>query len=126
MARILVVEDDADARKLICLRLKLCLRLKRAGHVVEETVTGEGALRLLSQAEYELVTLDVMLPGISGWEVARRVASDNSAAASRILFVSIMDRDEAPQDISIRGWLAKPFTRGELNDAVEEILDDLG
>ncbi len=76
MARVLVVEDDADARRLIC------HRLKRAGHDVEEAATGEGALRLLSQSEYQLVMLDVVLPGISGWEVARQVGSDDRSAGS--------------------------------------------
>lgn len=120
MARILVVEDDADTRRL------LCHRLKRAGHVVEEAATGEGALHLLSEAEYELVILDVILPGISGWQVARRLASDDRAARSPILFVSIVDRDEVPEDILVKGWLAKPFTSSGLNEAVEEILHDLG
>jgi DNA-binding response OmpR family regulator len=70
MARILVVEDDADSRRLI-----ICHPLKRAGHVAEEAATGEGVLRHLSEAEYDLVMLDVVLPGISGWQVAWELAS---------------------------------------------------
>ncbi len=120
MARILVVEDDADSRRLIC------HRLKRAGHVVEEAATGEGALRHLSEAEYDLVMLDVVLPGISGWQVARELASYDRIARSPILFVSVVDRGEAPQDICVKGWLAKPFTSSGLNDAIEELLHDLG
>ena len=120
MARVLVVEDDADSRKLIC------YRLERAGHTAEVAATGEGALGLLSENEYELVMLDIMLPGISGWEVARRMASDPRTARSPILFMSVTERDDAPQDISIRGWLAKPFTSRDLSGAVEEILDDPG
>ena len=119
MARVLVVEDDPDSRKLIC------HRLQRAGHVPEAAATGEGALRLLSEGAYELM-LDVNLPGISGWEVARRVASDPKIARSPVLFVSIVDRDETPQDIVVRGWIAKPFTSSDLNHAVKEILHGTG
>jgi CheY-like chemotaxis protein len=119
MARVLVVEDDPDSRKLIC------HRLRRAGHVPEATATGEGALRLLSKGACELIMLDVNLPGISGWEVARRVASDPKVARL-ILFVSIVDRDETPQDIVVEGWLDKPFTSSGLNHAVEEILHGTG
>ena len=120
MVRVLVVEDDPDSRKLIC------HRLQRAGHVPEAAATGEGALRLLSEGAYELIMLDVNLPGISGWEVARRVASDPKIARSPILFVSVVDRDETPQDIVVRGWLAKPFTSSDLNHAVKEILHGTG
>ena len=120
MARVLVVEDDPDSRKLIR------QRLERAGHVPDEAVTGEGALRLLRESEYDLVVLDVGLPGISGWEVARRAASDPGIGDCAILFASVVERDDTPQDIVVKGWLAKPFTSRDLNHAVEEILDGTG
>ncbi len=119
MARILVVEDDADCRGLIK------HRLERGGHTVQEAATGEGALHLLSKSEYDLVILDIYLPGISGWEVANRIAADPETSHLPVLFVSVMERDEAPQGISIKGWLAKPFTGKSLNRAVEEMLDGL-
>ncbi len=119
MARILIVEDDADSRSLIK------HRLERAGHVAEGAAMGEGALRLLSTSEYDLVMLDICLPGISGWEVAHRIAADPETSHLPVLFVSVMERDEAPQGVSMKGWLAKPFTGKSLNRAVEEILDGL-
>lgn len=120
MARVLVVEDDVDSRKLIC------HRLKRTGHVTDEAATGEGAVRLLREGKYDLVVLDVCLPGISGWEVAHRMASDPMIGDCAILFASVVDRDDIPQDVVVRGWLAKPFTSSDLNHAVEEILDGTG
>ena len=120
MASILVVEDDSDLRKLIR------LRLERTGHTVEEAATGEEALGLVSENPYDLVVLDVQLPGIDGWEVARKLAANPKTARSQILFASVVEREDAPRDVVVRGWLAKPFAKKDFNRAVEEILDELG
>jgi two-component system chemotaxis response regulator CheY len=85
MVRVLVVEDNSDLRGLIR------HRLTRAGHTVEEAATGEGALRLLHEREYDLQTLDIHLPGISGWHLAREIASDPKIAHVPIVVVSIED-----------------------------------
>ncbi len=115
MVRILVVEDDADCRGLIK------HRLERGGHTVQEAATGEGALRFLSKSEYDLVILDIYLPGISGWEVAHRIAADPETSHLPVLFLSVSERDEAPQDVRSKGWLSKPFTNQDLKQAVEKM-----
>ncbi len=70
----------------------------------------------------DLIVLDIGLPGISGWEVARHVGSDDRVADIPILFVSVTDPDDVPDDIVVRGWLGKPFTSKALADAVREIM----
>ena len=96
------------------------------GHTVEETATGEGALRLTSENPYDLVILDVLLPGVDGWEVARKLAENPKTARSQILFASVVEREDAPRDVVVRGWLTKPFASKDFDRAVEEILDELG
>ena len=120
MPKVLIVEDDADLRRL------LQHRLEHAGYAVEEAVTGEGALRLLSKEEYALVILDVHLPGISGWEVARRISENPRIAQTPILFASVAERDDAPSDLIVKGWLAKPFTSRSLEAAIEEMASGSG
>ena len=120
MASILVVEDDSDLRRLIRLRLEY------TGHTVDEAASGEGALRLTSEKTYDLVILDVELPGVNGWEVARKLAANPATARTQILFASVVEREDAPRDVVVRGWLAKPFAKQDFNRAVEEILDELG
>ena len=120
MASILVVEDDPDLRRLIR------YRLERTGHTVEETATGEGALRLTSEKTFDLIILDVRLPGVSGWEVARKLAANPNTVHSQILFASVVEREDAPHDVVVKGWLTKPFAKKDFNRAVEEILDELG
>ena len=118
MARVLVVEDDADLRTLIV------RRIERAGHSVDEAATGEGAIRLLREREYDLITLDINLPGISGWQVAYETASNPQTTHVPILVVSLTERDDAPQHgmVRVKGWLAKPFANHALKRSVEELL----
>jgi DNA-binding response OmpR family regulator len=71
MSRLLLVEDDA------ALADALCLALDALGHRVVVAPTGERAVRTLTSAgaEFDFVLLDVMLPGIDGFEVCRQVRS---------------------------------------------------
>lgn len=116
MARALIVEDDPDVRAL------LRRHLQKAGHTVTELATGEAALRLLRQQDFDLVLLDIILPGISGWEVARQMSSDPGLTHSSILFVSVVDRDDTPHDIHVAGWVTKPFSGKDLGQAIKDLL----
>ena len=116
MARVLVVEDDKDLCGLIR------HRLERAGHTVEEAASGEGAFRLLGERQYDLVTMDIHLPGISGWQLAREVKSELEIDHLPILVISVEGREDTPEDVKVEGWLAKPFGRADLARSVEEAL----
>src|SRR2546423_224598 len=67
MATVLLVEDDPAARQ------GLELALRRLGYGVRAAETGEAALRDLGDAAADVVVLDVMLPGLDGFEVCRRL-----------------------------------------------------
>ncbi|WP_092536521.1 response regulator transcription factor [Amycolatopsis arida] len=67
MARILLIEDDQAVRR------GLALALGRHGHDVRESGTGEEGLRALDGTPTDVVVLDLMLPGMDGFEVCRRV-----------------------------------------------------
>jgi CheY-like chemotaxis protein len=67
MATVLLVEDDPGARE------GLELTLRRLGYVVRAAETGEAALRDFPDAAADVVVLDVMLPGLDGFEVCRRL-----------------------------------------------------
>ncbi|WP_327093045.1 response regulator transcription factor [Nonomuraea sp. NBC_01738] len=84
MARILLVEDDPSLRR------GLSMGLRRQGHQLHEAGTGEEALDLLRAAVPEIVVLDLMLPGIDGFEVARRI---RSAGSTPIIMLTARDDD---------------------------------
>ncbi|MGI5211443.1 response regulator [Plantactinospora sp. CA-290183] len=73
MSRILLIEDDPAVRE------GLQLALSRRGHAVHAVATGEQGLERLSGASPDVVVLDLMLPGIDGFEVCRRIRATGEA-----------------------------------------------
>ena len=71
MATVLLVEDDPAARQ------GLELALRRLGYGVRLAETGEAALDVIGEAAVDVVVLDVMLPGVDGFEVCRRLRRDH-------------------------------------------------
>ena len=61
MARIVIADDDADIRELVV------FKLRHAGHEVPPVGDGAAAIEACTQQPPDLVILDVMMPGISGW-----------------------------------------------------------
>ena len=116
MAALLVVEDDEDAQHL------MRRWLERDGHDVAVAVDGHHALDLAGRSRYDLVVLDVNLPGgLNGYDVARRMTA---SAVSRLLMCTVHDREHAPRELGLHSWLAKPFSRAELLAAVTYALGD--
>ena len=73
MTKVLLVEDDPGARQ------GLELALRRLGYQVRPAETGEAALNSISEAVVDVVVLDVMLPGLDGFEVCRRLRRGSTA-----------------------------------------------
>lgn len=117
MATILIVEDDPDTARL------LRHWLETDGHEVVTVLTGEGALEAVAEHLFDVVLLDVRLPGISGFEVARILTA--MTGSPRILFVTVTDADDIPADTSA-GSIAKPFDRDTVQRAVRQVLDRSG
>jgi two-component system OmpR family response regulator len=107
--RILVVEDD--------LRMAGLLRrgLEEEGHAVDVQDNGEGALWLASEQIYDAVVLDVMLPGLDGYEVCRRLRKNGRWMPILLLtaHTAVADRVEG-LDAGADDYLVKPFSFEEL------------
>ena len=80
--RILVVEDDQDIAELVR------FNLEQEGFGVTTAADGEGALEALRKDGPALVILDLMLPGMTGLEVCRRIRSDQATAALPIMMLT--------------------------------------
>ena len=115
--RILIVEDNADARE----TLRRLLELQ--GHRVRVAAEGNTALDALRAAPPEVALIDIGLPGIDGYEIARRVRADR-ALGKRILLIALTgyglteDRRrtaEAGFDLH----LVKPVDYEKLNEALQ-------
>ena len=82
MSRILVVDDQDDIRRMLTLTLK-------GRHSVEEAADATAAWNTLESGEFDVVILDVMMPGeMDGLELCRRLKSDARFASLRVLLVT--------------------------------------
>jgi len=109
---VVVVEDDADIRSLIG------AVLEQAGFVVHPASDGFEGVDLVERHDPAVTTLDVSMPGIDGFETARRI---RAFSATRILMVSARADDaeeRAGRDAGADDYLTKPFRPRELRERV--------
>lgn len=120
MARVLVVDDDATVREVVV----SYLRAHR--HEVAEAGDGELALRTLAGWSADLVVLDLMLPGIDGLEVCRRLRRD-----SEVPIIMLTARGEETDRVAglehgADDYVVKPFSPRELALRVDSVLRRVG
>ena len=117
MAKILVVEDDEQLAELVIEWLSF------DRHTVERVNNGSAGLERLLQSEYEMVILDVELPGMSGTEVLRNYRSTGGMTPVLILTGkrSMKDKEEGFES-GCDDYLTKPFQGKELSLRVKALL----
>lgn len=116
MAKILVVDDEPNIREVVG------LYLRRDGHTIVPATEGEEALELFRQTRPDLVVLDLMLPGLSGIEVCRRIHTER-----RVPLIMLTARGEEEDRVLGLGlgaddYVVKPFSPRELAARVEAVL----
>jgi CheY-like chemotaxis protein len=112
--RALIIEDDSRVR------LLLGELLDGLGYEVRATSDGAEGLRLFEPGRDELVVTDLMLPGVTGWEVAEGLRRDNSGLSLVIATGSVNNLDtNRLRDLRVVA-LGKPFTLPELRTAIDE------
>ncbi|MCY7394970.1 MAG: response regulator transcription factor [Nocardioides sp.] len=124
MATVLVVDDDTTVREVVV------SYLRAAGHDVLEAADGESGLRLVTdappQARVDLVVLDIMLPGIDGREVCRRLRSTHRPALGPavVMLSALGDADDRVLGLEVGAddYVSKPFSARELVLRVESVL----
>jgi PAS domain S-box-containing protein len=113
---ILVVEDDDDLAQLIA------LQLEQEGYEVLTTERGEEALRLARNRDIDLITLDIMLPDITGMDVLRRLKADSETADIPVIVVSVLQPEDSTSGTRIVDHITKPFALERLTDSVRRTL----
>ena len=110
-ARVLIVDDDADNREL------LALILGWEGFSVTTAECGNDALACIARQLPDVLLLDVMMPGMNGYEVVAVVKAEASSRNVPVMLISALDDRETRARAAKAGgddFLAKPFKREEL------------
>jgi CheY-like chemotaxis protein len=110
--RILVVDDDGAIRRL------LTMMLEDEGYQVVAAETGEQALAAIERDAPALILLDVLLPGIDGWEVLRRLRPDSSGLPPIILLTAGTVPPDRQSEFSGFEIVTKPFDADDLMERI--------
>jgi CheY-like chemotaxis protein len=122
-APLVLLVDDEQAIRTICR-----VNLEGDGLAVNEATNGAEALEAVRRQRPSLVLLDVMMPGVDGWNVAEQLAADDETREIPVVFLSaraaLEDRLRA-QELGAVGYVVKPFDPLELAGMVRSVLDRL-
>lgn len=117
--RVLVVDDHAPSR------MAAVALLSVDGYQVEQAHCGQSALSRVAQHQPDLILLDVMMPGLDGFEVCRRLKENENTRLIPVVFVTALgDREARLRGIEAGGddFLTKPFDQLELSARVKSLI----
>ncbi len=117
--RILVVDDEEDIQELVR------YNLTREGYRVAGALTGEEALKKARSEAFDLIVLDLMLPGIDGLEVTRRLKSDRRTAHIPIMMLTAKGEEAdivSGLELGADDYITKPFSPRVLTARVRAAL----
>lgn len=115
--KLLLVEDSLQLNK------ALATVLKRNNYIVDSAFDGEEALTLLSQYEYDVIILDIMLPKIDGLEVLKRTRANKIETPIIMLTAKSTVEDKIKGfDLGADDYLPKPFVTEELLARIKALL----
>jgi CheY-like chemotaxis protein len=120
MKKIMVVDNEPDIVDLTRTVLEL------GGYNVMPAYSGEECLRKLEKETADLILLDIMMPGMSGWDVFNRIKKKNSEI--KVAFMSVLEisdkRKQVLLDEGLADYIMKPFDKETLLKKVDRILRD--
>lgn len=122
MKKVMVLEDESSIRSFIV------INLRRAGYDVIEAETGEEALdKLKENPDTRVALLDIMLPGIDGFEVCRRIRAGNSKIGIIMLTARTQEMDKVTGFMTgADDYVTKPFSPAELTARIDALYRRIG
>ena len=118
LGRVLVVDDDDVIRQLITVNLEL------EGFEVATAVDGQDCLDKVKDVEPDVITLDIMMPRLDGWEAAGRLRADPDTAGIKVVLLSARAQEAdlaRGSRIGVDAYLTKPFDPDELIEVVRRL-----
>lgn len=123
MKKILIIEDHADMRELLTWQVELM-----GFSALTARQGSEGLLKAQSETP-DLIILDIMMPGMDGWQAARELRANLATKDIPILAATALFREpdlKTCMDSGCNGYIVKPFTFQELQGKVKELIPAVG
>ncbi|HEX9717771.1 MAG TPA: response regulator [Actinomycetota bacterium] len=117
--RILIVDDDPVILRLLQINLRL------EGYEVDSASRGDEALRSASEAVPDVVVLDIMMPGVDGFDVLRQLKEDPASRDVPVILLSARAQDEDRRRgyaLGVEEYVTKPFDPAHLVEIVRRVL----
>jgi len=117
--KILIVDDEPN------IVVPLQFLMEQKGYEVRIAENGEQAMEAISSFSPDLVLLDIMLPGISGFEVCQTIRENRSLGNIKIVLVTALGRDidmAKGMALGADAYITKPFSNTEIVERVRELL----
>lgn len=117
--RLLIIEDEADIAEMVA------IRLRKEGFLVETAENGMTGLNKLTQGDYDAVILDLMLPGLGGMEILRRMRADRRLDTVPVIILSAKGDEGdivAGLELGADDYLTKPFRMAILVARINALL----
>lgn len=118
LGRVLVVDDDDVIRQLISVNLEL------EGFEVATAVDGQDCLDKVKDVDPVVITLDIMMPRLDGWEAAARLRADPQTAGVKVVLLSARAQEADLQRgdrLGVDAYLTKPFDPDDLINTVRRL-----
>jgi CheY-like chemotaxis protein len=120
-ARVLIADDDAVILRLLEVNFSL------EGYEVVTASRGEEAIERAFEGRFDLIVLDVMMPGMDGWEVASRLKEEEVTASIPVVFLSARTQEqdkERGMRLGVAAYVTKPFDPEELLGLAQRLIGD--
>ncbi|RJQ55013.1 MAG: response regulator [Nitrospiraceae bacterium] len=118
-AKVLVVDDEKDILELVS------YNLRKEGFDTETSTDGENALRMVRKNHYDLIVLDLMLPGIQGMELCRILKSSENTSSIPVIMLTAKSEEldkVLGLEMGADDYITKPFSPRELIARVKAVL----
>ncbi|WP_444929313.1 twitching motility response regulator PilH [Microbulbifer sp. SSSA002] len=119
MARVLIVDDSPTETH------KLSSILEKNGHIAISAPNGESGVEMARAERPDLILMDIVMPGLNGFQATRQLSKDSSTGEIPIIMVTTKDQDTDRvwgMRQGARAYLTKPVDESKLLDTIGEVL----
>jgi len=116
--RILIVDDDQT-------NLRFLKEVLSEKYQIQSVSTGEEAFQIINQFEPNILLLDIMLPGMDGYEVCQKIREDDRLSKIKIILISakaMANDKQKGYDVGGDAYITKPFDHLDLFSIIDKIL----